>query len=100
MLRVFIGGRGEQRGAIHPTEAPDGAATRPALDGSDPLALPLVATHEGFPNDVTDLPPEETVVLLNVFTTWRQPCQEEMPAFRRLRAAYDSETLHVALRPT
>jgi hypothetical protein len=26
---------------------------------------------------------------------WRQPCQEEMPAFRRLRAAYDFETLHM-----
>lgn len=73
-----------------PTDAPGGTP-----DESDPLALPSVVTREGFPDGDVVLKPEGTVVLLNFFTTWCRPCQEEMPAFRRLRAAYDPERLHM-----
>jgi thiol-disulfide isomerase/thioredoxin len=71
------------------------AATAGTPDESDPLALPSVVTREGFPDGDVVLKPEGTVVLLNFFTTWCRPCQEEMPAFRRLRAEYDTETLHM-----
>jgi thiol-disulfide isomerase/thioredoxin len=71
------------------------AATAGTPDESDPLALPSVVTREGFPDGDVVLKPEGTVVLLNFFTTWCRPCQEEMPAFRRLRAAYDPERLHM-----
>lgn len=62
---------------------------------SEPLALPSVVTRDGFPDGDVVLKPDGKIVLLNFFTTWCRPCQEEMPAFRRLRAEYDAETLHM-----
>ena len=65
--------------------------------GSDsgPLALPSVVTRDGFPDGDVVLKPDGRIVLLNFFTTWCRPCQEEMPAFRQLRAEYDQSILHL-----
>ncbi|OYR41208.1 TlpA disulfide reductase family protein [Halorubrum sp. Eb13] len=62
---------------------------------SEPLALPSVVTRDSFPDGDVVLKPDGKIVLLNFFTTWCRPCQEEMPEFRRLRAEYDTETLHM-----
>jgi len=59
------------------------------------LALPSVVTHDEFPDGDVVLKPDGTVVLLNFFATWCRPCQEEMPDFRKLRAEYDTDTLHM-----
>jgi thiol-disulfide isomerase/thioredoxin len=59
------------------------------------LALPSVVTHGDFPDGEVTLKPDGKIVLLNFFATWCRPCQEEMPDFRKLRAAYDTETLHM-----
>lgn len=83
-LRSAVGTRREE---TEPTAAPP--------DDSGPLALPSVVTREGFPEGDVVLKPDGKIVLLNFFTTWCRPCQEEMPAFRQLRAAYDPETLHM-----
>lgn len=83
---------------VQSTSDAAGDATTPEPDppdGSDPLALPSVVTREGFPDGDVELKPEGTVVLLNFFTTWCRPCQEEIPVFRRLRAAYDPGDLHM-----
>ena len=72
--------------------------TETKTDGADTdsrLALPSVVTRDGFPDGDVVLKPEGKVTLLNFFTTWCRPCQEEMPAFRKLRAEYDAETLHM-----
>jgi thiol-disulfide isomerase/thioredoxin len=66
-----------------------------AAGESDPLALPSVVTRGEFPDGNVVLQPDGKLVLLNFFTTWCRPCQEEMPAFRRLRAEYDPATLHM-----
>lgn len=64
-------------------------------DTNAKLTLPSVVTHDGFPDGDVVLKPDGKVVVLNFFTTWCRPCQEEMPAFRKLRAEYDTETLHL-----
>ena len=80
------------------TNTPQGA-TNTSVENDDTdtdsqLALPSVVTHDGFPDGDVVLKPDGKVVVLNFFTTWCRPCQEEMPAFRKLRAEYDTETLH------
>jgi thiol-disulfide isomerase/thioredoxin len=75
-----------------------GESNDPADDGAsaEPLSLPAVATpgRDGTAEQVRVLP-EGTVTLVNFFTTWCKPCREEMPAFRKLRAAYDRDTVHM-----
>jgi thiol-disulfide isomerase/thioredoxin len=61
----------------------------------DPLALPSVVTRGDFPDGEVRLVASGTVTLLNFFTTWCKPCQREMSEFRKLRAAYDADTLHM-----
>ena len=81
------------------TNTPQGA-TNTSVENDDTdtdsqLALPSVVTHDGFPDGDVVLKPDGKVVVLNFFTTWCRPCQEEMPAFRQLRAEYDASTLHM-----
>ena len=78
-----------------PQSAPDTADTNDKTDRNTKLALPSVVTRDGFPDGDVVLKPDGKVVLLNFFATWCRPCQEEMPAFRKLRAEYDTETLHI-----
>lgn len=59
------------------------------------LALPSVVTRGDLPDGRVELRPEGSVTLLNFFATWCKPCQEEMPDFRRLRAEYDPDSLHM-----
>lgn len=75
----------------------DGTSTANPTTPSTPesLSLPSVVTRGNFPDRRVELRPEGTVTLLNFFATWCKPCQEEMPDFRRLRAEYDSDTLHM-----
>jgi len=77
------------------TPGEETAATTETSGGSGPLALPSVVTRDGLPDGEVVLKPDGKVVLLNFFTTWCRPCQEEMPEFRRLRAEYDADTLHM-----
>lgn len=74
------------------TETPD---ENDNTDTNTSLALPSVVTHDEFPEGDVLLKPDGKIVLLNFFATWCRPCQEEMPDFRKLRAAYDTETLHM-----
>lgn len=62
---------------------------------SGPLSLPSVVTSGGLPDGDVRLRPDGKVAFLNFFTTWCKPCQKEMPALRRLRAEYDSESFHM-----
>ena len=71
------------------------AAGTDMIDTDAKLSLPSVVTHDGFPDGDVVLKPDGKIVLLNFFTTWCRPCQEEMPVFRKLRAEYDAETLHM-----
>lgn len=71
------------------TSGGDGTARKPSL------ALPSAVTTGDLPDGEVTLRPEGRVTLLNFFATWCAPCEEEMPALRRLRAAYDESTLHV-----
>lgn len=71
------------------------AAGTEMIDTDAKLSLPSVVTHDGFPDGDVVLKPDGKIVLLNFFTTWCRPCQEEMPVFRKLRAEYDAETLHM-----
>ncbi len=71
------------------------AAGTDMIDTDAKLSLPSVVTHDGFPDGDVVLKPDGKIVLLNFFTTWCRPCQEEMPAFRKLRSEYDAETLHM-----
>lgn len=73
-----------------------GSASNDTGDETGQLALPAVATpgRDGDPEEVMLLS-EGEVTLLNFFTTWCKPCREEMPAFRRLRSAYDRESVHM-----
>jgi thiol-disulfide isomerase/thioredoxin len=48
-----------------------------------------------LPDGRVELRPEGSVTLLNFFATWCKPCREEMPDFRRLRAEYDPDSLHM-----
>jgi thiol-disulfide isomerase/thioredoxin len=68
----------------------DGAATT-----DDPLTLPSAVTTGDLPDGQVRLKAPGTVTLLNFFTTWCRPCQREMSEFRKLRAAYDADTLHM-----
>ncbi|WP_251342166.1 TlpA family protein disulfide reductase [Haloplanus halophilus] len=74
-----------------------GSSTDPAGTPSDddPLALPSVVTRGDFPDGEVRLVEPGTVTLLNFFTTWCKPCQREMPDFRKLRAAYGADALHM-----
>lgn len=72
-----------------------GPESDPATSTSEKLALPSAVSQEDLPDGDVVLKPDGRIVLLNFFTTWCRPCQEEMPAFRRLRAEYDTETLHL-----
>ncbi|MGQ3331070.1 MULTISPECIES: TlpA family protein disulfide reductase [Halorubrum] len=74
---------------------PDTTAENSETDANSKLALPSVVTHDEFPDGEVTLKPDGKIVLLNFFATWCRPCQEEMPDFRKLRAAYDTETLHM-----
>jgi thiol-disulfide isomerase/thioredoxin len=81
------------------TNTPQGA-TNTSVENDDTdtdsqLALPSVVTHDEFPDGDVVLKPDGKVVVLNFFTTWCRPCQEEMPAFRKLRGEYDTEILHL-----
>ena len=62
---------------------------------AESLSLPSVVTTGELPDGDVVLVPDNTVTLLNFFATWCKPCIDEMPAFRRLRREYDSETLHM-----
>ncbi|MFD1600340.1 TlpA family protein disulfide reductase [Halobellus rarus] len=73
----------------------DTTAENNKTDTSSRLALPSVVTHDEFPDGEVVLKPDGKIVLLNFFATWCRPCQEEMPEFRKLRAAYDTATLHM-----
>jgi thiol-disulfide isomerase/thioredoxin len=75
--------------------ATDTAADNRETDPDTKLALPSVVTRDGFPDGEVVLKPDGKIVLLNFFTTWCRPCQKEMPEFRKLRAEYDAETLHM-----
>jgi thiol-disulfide isomerase/thioredoxin len=75
--------------------ATDTAAANRETDPDTKLALPSVVTRDGFPDGEVVLKPDGKLVLLNFFTTWCRPCQKEMPEFRKLRAEYDAETLHM-----
>ncbi|WP_311172168.1 TlpA family protein disulfide reductase [Halobellus ordinarius] len=83
----------QSSGADTPSKKTESPAETPTE--SDPLALPSVVTRDGFPDGDVVLKPDGKIVLLNFFTTWCRPCQEEMPAFRQLRAEYDSSKLHM-----
>jgi len=61
----------------------------------DPLTRPSAVTRGDLPDGEVRLKADGTVTLLNFFATWCKPCQREMDDFRRLRAAYDSDTLHM-----
>ena len=64
-------------------------------DSQESLTLPSVVTTGDLPEGQVELVDEGTVTLLNFFATWCKPCVDEMPHFRRLREAYDAETLHM-----
>jgi thiol-disulfide isomerase/thioredoxin len=72
------------------------SASTDTTAASTRLALPAVATpgRDDDPEEVA-LRPDGAVTLLNFFTTWCKPCREEMPAFRKLRAEYDRDTVHM-----
>jgi len=76
-------------------DAPDDGTAGDATAGKPSLALPSAVTTGDLPSGEVTLRPEGRVTLLNFFATWCAPCEEEMPALRRLRAAYDESTLHV-----
>lgn len=59
------------------------------------LTLESVVTAGNLPSGTVPLRREGTVSLVNFFATWCGPCKEEMPAFRKLRAEYDSSQLHM-----
>jgi len=67
----------------------------PGSDGGSSLTLPSVVTSGDLPAGQVELIADGTVTLLNFFATWCKPCVDEMPHFRRLRAAYDADTLHM-----
>lgn len=61
----------------------------------EPLTRPSAVTRGDLPGGEVRLKADGTVTLLNFFATWCKPCQREMDDFRRLRAAYDPDTLHM-----
>ena len=61
----------------------------------DPLTLPSAVTTGDLPDGRVRLVAPGTVTLLNFFTTWCRPCQREMAEFRKLRAEYDADALHM-----
>jgi thiol-disulfide isomerase/thioredoxin len=61
----------------------------------DPLTLPSAVTTGDLPDGRVRLVEPGTVTLLNFFTTWCRPCQREMSEFRKLRAEYDADALHM-----
>ncbi|AXG05343.1 TlpA family protein disulfide reductase [Haloplanus rubicundus] len=88
-MSVGIGGcAGRSTGS-----AADDAAPTTAAD--DPLTLPSAVTTGDLPDGRVRLVAPGTVTLLNFFTTWCRPCQREMSEFRRLRAEYDADALHM-----
>jgi len=76
-------------------QSPRAEPSNDKTESASPLALPSVVTRDGFPDGDVVLKPDGKIVLLNFFTTWCRPCQEEMPAFRQLRAEYDPATVHM-----
>lgn len=59
------------------------------------LALQSVVTSGDLPTGEVPLVRPDRISLVNVFTTWCEPCKAEMPEFRRLRDEYDESTLHM-----
>jgi thiol-disulfide isomerase/thioredoxin len=82
-------------------EPPDGSDGETSSGGStttgssDALALPSVVTRGDFPDGEVRLKKPGTISLLNFFATWCKPCQREMSEFRKLRAEYAPDALHV-----
>ncbi|MFB6101674.1 MAG: TlpA family protein disulfide reductase [Haloplanus sp.] len=82
-----------------------GCTNRPSSDApssngsptsaNQPLRLPSVVTRGDLPDGEVRLKAPGTVTLLNFFATWCKPCQREMPDFRKLRAEYDADALHM-----
>lgn len=62
---------------------------------SDSLALPSAVSDGDLPAGEVPLRREGAVNLINFFATWCKPCQREMPEFGELRAAYDTDELHM-----
>jgi thiol-disulfide isomerase/thioredoxin len=78
-------------------QSSDGAGddAAPTTAAGDSLTLPSAVTTGDLPDGQVRLKAPGTVTLLNFFTTWCRPCQREMSEFRRLRAEYDADTLHM-----
>ncbi len=76
------------------TDDPAGENTAVAGD-TERLALPSVVTSGDLPTGEVPLVRPDRISLVNVFTTWCEPCKAEMPDLRRLRTEYDESTLHM-----
>lgn len=70
-----------------------GGGSSPA--SSSGLRLPSVVTAGDLPDGRVPLVKDGRVSLVNFFTTWCKPCRREMPDFRKLRAEYGADTLHM-----
>jgi thiol-disulfide isomerase/thioredoxin len=94
---VSIGALGGLAGCTGRLPSGETGSNDPA-SGDTPgrLSLPAVVTprRDDDPERVR-LRRDGSVTLLNFFTTWCKPCREEMPAFRKLRAEYDREAVHL-----